>query len=174
MENVRRDRRVLQLYLPSLAIRWARRETLRLALFLCTTPRCAARMMVGSASLNAANAAVRSPLAIASSILRTELRSSERRDLLTSVLRAILRVALRAELVLAMSLSLTTGISRRKDRPSDRSLQESVAARYPAATGEAYSKAPLRRQRPQYCVSGHPFGPNGVVTGDDGGTIGCR
>src|SRR5450759_4814177 len=106
-------------YLPSLAMRWARRETLRLAVFLCTMPRCAARMITGSASLNAVKAAVRSPLAIASSILRTELRSSERRVLLTSVLRAILRVALRADVVLAMSLSFTTDILRRKDRPSD-------------------------------------------------------
>jgi len=39
-------------------------------------------MMTGSASLNAVVAALRSPLAIASSTLRTELRSSERRVLL--------------------------------------------------------------------------------------------
>ena len=63
-------------------------------------------MIAGSASLNAARAAVRSPEAIASSILRTEPRSSERRALLTSVRRAILRVALRADVVLAMKLSL--------------------------------------------------------------------
>src|ERR1700692_3124510 len=89
-------------YLPSLAMRWARRETLRLAVRLWTTLRCAARMITGSAALNAAIAALGSPLAIASSTLCTELRSSERRVLLISVLRAILRVALRAELVLAM------------------------------------------------------------------------
>src|ERR1700674_3790904 len=102
MENCLARSPEVAAYLSSLAIRWARRETLRLALFLCTTPRWAARMIAGSASLNAVKAALRSPLAIASSILRTELRSSERRVLLTSVRRAILRVALRAELVLAM------------------------------------------------------------------------
>src|SRR6185437_3273182 len=110
-------------YLASLAIRCDNRDTLRLALFLCTTPRWADRMMTGSASVNAARAALRSPLAIASSILRTELRSTERRALFTIVRRAILRVALRADLVLAMSLS----------------FNKTRAAKTLAATGEAYS-----------------------------------
>ena len=66
-------------------------------------------MITGSAALNAAVAAFASPVAIASSTLRTELRSTLRRALLISVLRAILRVAFLAELVLAMDLSLATG-----------------------------------------------------------------
>jgi len=135
-------------YLLSLAMRCARRETLRLAVFLCTTLRCAARIITGSASLNAVIAVFRSPAAIASSTLRTDLRSKERRVLLTSVLRAILRVALRAELVLAMGLSLATGAGGWKVRQSDRSMQENAAAKKLAATGEAYSKAPYGRQRP--------------------------
>src|SRR5450759_4194585 len=121
-------------YLPSLAMRWARRETLRLAVFLWTTPRCAARMITGSASLNTVIAALRSPAAIASSTLRTDLRSKERRVLLTSVLRAILRVALRAELVLAMQPLVGDWRWRRKVRHSDRSMQENAAAIKPAAT----------------------------------------
>src|ERR1700704_6005400 len=59
-------------------------------------------MITGSASLSAARARLRSPVAIASSTLRTKLRNFERRLLLISVRRAILRVALRAEVVLAM------------------------------------------------------------------------
>src|SRR5215472_1290168 len=89
--------------LPSLAILWARRDTLRLAVLECTTPFCAERMITGSASRSAASAVPRSPLAIASSTLRTELRISERRPLLISVRRAILRAALRAEGVLGMA-----------------------------------------------------------------------
>src|SRR5450432_119387 len=108
--------------------------------------------MTGSLSLNAVNAALRSPLAIASSTLRTDLRSRERRVLLTSVRRAILRVALRAELVLAMSLSLTTGACGGKVRQCVRALQERAAARRLAATGEAYSKAPRGRQRRKTAV----------------------
>src|SRR5262249_42352946 len=104
--SVRRYRRH---YLPSFAMRWARRETFRLALRLRTTPRCAARMMTGSAALNAARAALRSPLWIASSTLRIEFRRSERRPLFTSVRRAITRVALRADLVLAITLSFAVG-----------------------------------------------------------------
>ena len=72
---------------------------------------CAARMMTGSAALNAAKAALRSPLLIASSTLRTEFRNTERRALLTSVRRAITRVALRADFVLAINLSFAVGAS---------------------------------------------------------------
>src|SRR5690349_914919 len=69
------------------------------------TPRCAARMITGSAAFSAAVAAPASPPAIASSTLRIELRRVERRALLISVRRAIWRVALRADFVLAMSYS---------------------------------------------------------------------
>src|SRR5665213_3611764 len=98
-------------------------------------------MIAGSASLIADNAALRSPEAIASSTLRTELRSSVRRALLTSVLRAILRVALRAELVLAMSLSLRLALFGGQARPSDRTLQEKCGGDKARCHGEAYSKA---------------------------------
>src|SRR5262249_22533042 len=107
------------IYLPSFAMRCASRDTFRLALFLCTTPLCAARMMTGSAALNAAKAALRSPLLIASSTLRTEFRSTERRALLISVRRAITRVALRADLVLAINLSFAAGASSGPYRQSD-------------------------------------------------------
>src|SRR6516165_8910604 len=87
---------------PSLATRWLRRETLRLAALAWTMPFCADRMIAGSASFSAASALPRSPAAIASLTLRTKLRNLERLPLLISVRRAILRVALRAELVLAI------------------------------------------------------------------------
>src|SRR5215467_12886413 len=96
---------------PSLATRWLRRETLRLAALAWTIPFCAERMITGSASLSAASALPRSPAAIASSTLRTKLRNLERLPLLISVRRAILRVALRAELVLAILL-LVVGAGR--------------------------------------------------------------
>src|SRR5262249_5171555 len=65
-------------------------------------PFCAERMITGSASRKAASAFPRSPAAMASSTLRTQLRIFERRALLIAVRRAILRAALRAETVLAM------------------------------------------------------------------------
>ena len=129
-------------------MRCASRDTLRLALFLCATPRCAARMITGSASLNAVNAALRSPAVIASSTLRTELRSSERRDLLISVRRAIFRVALRAEVVLAMSFSLTTDTASGKSTPAAGVYIKSTAAKTSPPRTVAYSKAARRRQRP--------------------------
>src|SRR3974390_290490 len=69
-------------------------------------------MMTGSAALNAANAAARSPLWIASSTFRIEFRNTERRALLTSVRRAMTRVALRADFVLAINLSFTARARR--------------------------------------------------------------
>jgi hypothetical protein len=72
-------------------------------------PFCAERTITGSASLSAASAWARSPVAIASSTLRTKLRIFERRALLISVRRAILRVALRAEVVLAMPVLVSPG-----------------------------------------------------------------
>src|SRR5262245_58704437 len=94
---------------PSLAILWARRDTLRLAVLECTTPFCAERMITGSASRSAARATLRLPLAIASSTLRTKLRISERRPLLISVRRVILRAAVRAEGVLGMAVLVLRG-----------------------------------------------------------------
>src|SRR5260221_5654916 len=66
-------------------------------------------MITGSAALNAANAALRSPLCIASSTLRMEFRSTVRSALFTSVGRAITRVALRSDLVLAIRFSFVAG-----------------------------------------------------------------
>src|SRR4029453_8834766 len=74
-------------------------------------PFCAARIMAGSAALSAANAALRSPLWIASSTLRTEFRRTERRALFASVRRAMTRVALRADFVLGINLSFATAAS---------------------------------------------------------------
>src|SRR5262245_25340635 len=121
--------------LPSLAILWARRDTLRLAVLECTTPFCAERMITGSASRNAASAVPRSPLAIASSTLRTKLRISERRPLLISVRRAILRAALRAEGVLGMAVL----VLRAAGWPVRR------AARYRKKRAAARASPPTRR-----------------------------
>src|SRR5262245_45081092 len=79
------------------------------------TPFWAARMMTGSASLSAAWARVRSPVAIASSILTTAVRKRERRALLMIVRRAIWRVALRVELVLAIRF-VSVSESKRRDQ----------------------------------------------------------
>ncbi len=89
-------------YLAILAIRCASRETLRRAALRWTMPRLAARISAGSASAMAATAAVRSPAEIASSTLRTVLRTRARRPLLTSVRRAIWRVAFLADFVLGI------------------------------------------------------------------------
>src|SRR6185437_4393676 len=105
-------------------------------------------MMIGSAALNAASAALRSPLWIASSTLRIEFRRSERRALFTSVRRAITRVALRADFVLAINLSFANdarGMSAKRQE-----LQVVAAANDLAATREAYSYAMRGRQRPRF------------------------
>ena len=65
----------------------------------------AARMRAGSAATRAALAADLLPLVMASSTLRSEVRTRERRALFTSVRRAILRVAFLADLVLAIDPS---------------------------------------------------------------------
>src|SRR3954447_11448100 len=88
-------------------------------------PFWAARMMMGSQVWSAAWARVRSPVAIASSILTTAVRKRERRALLTIVRRAIWRVALRAELVLpirklCVRLCLTVSLNDSKRRAQAR------------------------------------------------------
>src|SRR5215467_3947987 len=122
--------------LPSLATLWAKRDTLRLAVLECTTPFCAERMITGSASCSAASALPRSPLAIASSTLRTKVRISERRLWLISVRRAILRVALRAEGVLGMAVL----VLRAAGWPAPRR-----AARYRKTRAAARGSPPARR-----------------------------
>ena len=95
-------------YLAILAIRCASRETLRRAALRWTMPRLAARISAGSASVIAATAAARSPAEIASSTLRTVLRTRARRPLLTSVRRAIWRVAFLADFVLGIRCQTRT------------------------------------------------------------------
>src|SRR3712207_1244895 len=84
-------------------MRLARRETFREAVFLCTMPFWAARIISGSAARRAAAASVWLPEAIASSTLRMKVRMRLRRDRLISVRFAILRVIFLADTVLAMA-----------------------------------------------------------------------
>src|SRR5690606_17143730 len=81
-----------------------RRETLRLAVFLCSTPFCALRASSGAALFSASAAAVLSPEAIASSTLRTAERARVVRALLICVRFSVWRAAFFAELVLAILL----------------------------------------------------------------------
>src|SRR5262249_60334396 len=98
----------------------------------------------GAAFSGAGSAAARSPVAIASSTLRTKLRIFERRALLISVRRAILRVALRAELVLAMPVLILRAIARPVHAISQKA---SAAARASPPTRAAYSGPAWERQR---------------------------
>src|SRR5882724_371312 len=123
------------------------------------TPFWAARMMTGSASLSAAWARERSPVAIASSILTTAVRRRERRDLLTIVRRAIWRVALRAELVLAIRFRLC--ICKRRDQ----------AGRGFALLIEAARRGVKAVRRP---LSGHTLHPDAVVARGCGHPVGRR
>src|SRR5207344_2774701 len=109
-------------------------------------------MITGSASFRAASAWARSPLAIASSTLRTKPRIFERRPLLISVRRAILRVALRAELVLAMPVLVVRALVRPADYRPARCRKFDVVRREPAARASppkraAYSRPACKRQR---------------------------
>src|SRR5690606_32272313 len=83
-------------------IRCARREIFRAAVFLCITPFWVLAMMSGWAVLRASAAAALSPDAIASSTLRTKVRTRVRRALLTSVRFTAWRAAFLAELVFAI------------------------------------------------------------------------
>src|SRR5256885_949576 len=89
--------------------RLVRRETLREAAFLWSTPFCAPRISSGAAALSADSAASRLPEAIASSTLRTWPRTRLKRFLLIAVRRAATRVAFFADFVLAMEVSLSGG-----------------------------------------------------------------
>src|ERR1035438_8464113 len=75
--------------------------------------RCAACISSGSACAIAFNAAVRSPVLIASSTRRTAPRIWVRRDLLMVVRRAILRVAFLAEVVLAIVSNILRAVTVR-------------------------------------------------------------
>src|SRR5579872_3963117 len=108
-----RDRRALltsaRLQPARAFTRLVRREIFRETAFLCTIPFWAARASFGSASCSAAAAAPASFAASASSTLRTKVRMSLRRDLLTAVRRSILRTAFFAELVLAIERQSSKG-----------------------------------------------------------------
>ena len=102
-------------FLPESAfIRAARRETLRLPVFLCMTPLETERMVSDSALRNAAAAAFASPAAIASSTVRHDERVRVRRALLTAVRRPMTRLAFFADLVFAMMFSEFQLIFRRR------------------------------------------------------------
>lgn len=88
--------------LLSAATRLVRRDTLRLPVFLWTTPFDTARMVSDSAALRAVSACLGSPEAMASSTARQEVRMRERRALFTAVRRAMTRVAFFADFVFAM------------------------------------------------------------------------
>src|SRR3954452_19267758 len=108
-------------------------------------------MITGSAAFNASVAAVRSPPEIASSTLRTELRSRERRDLLITVRRAILRVALRADVVLAIRISFQHWRAEPWPRArANRAGRGKWVRRRSESTAKAagYRETPSGRQRP--------------------------
>src|SRR5215470_12079540 len=113
------------------------------------TPFWAARMITGSASLSAAWARVRSPVAIASSILTTAVRKRERRALLMIVRRAIWRVALRAELVLA--IRFVSGFESKRREQARRAF---------ALLIEAARRGVKAVRRPP---SGHALGPHAII-----------
>src|SRR5215467_9364539 len=100
-------------------------------------------MICGPAALRASVAAALSPDLIASSTLRTEVRISERRDLLTSVRRAITRAALRAEEVLAIDVCPWV----RGAMNAAAGLKIQAAARPSPPVGQAYRRPPAKRQR---------------------------
>jgi hypothetical protein len=89
----------------SALMRLVSRETLRDAVFLWNTPFWAPRMSSGSADFMAASASAWLPALIASSTLRSELRTRLTRFLLTVARRAETRVAFFADLVLAIKIS---------------------------------------------------------------------
>jgi hypothetical protein len=69
--------------------------------------------------------------------------------LLISVLRAILRVALRAELVLAMQPLVGDWCFSAEKSAKAPFYERKCSSDKARCHGEAYSKAPRRRQRPQ-------------------------
>src|SRR5919112_2613650 len=78
-------------------------------------PFWAARISSGSAARSASAAAAWLPEAIASSTLRTKVRTRERRERLITVRFAILRIIFLADVVLAMALVL---VSSNRSRPA--------------------------------------------------------
>src|SRR5687768_1927178 len=136
-------------------MRLARRETFRDAVFLCTMPFWAARIISGSAARRAAAASVWLPEAMASSTLRTKVRMRLRRDLLIAVRFAILRVIFLADTVLAMAHPRSFKIPMAKLKPMGELRQRSVdcmETEEPAGRAgsceAAYRRDARERQRP--------------------------
>src|SRR3954462_3860266 len=121
-------------------------------------PFCAERMITGSASFRAASAWARSPLAIASSTLRTKPRIFERRPLLISVRRAILRVALRAELVLAMPVLVVRTLMRPADCRPIRCRKTEMAASISPPSAPLIVAPPATVNGPVRWCRGRPGG----------------
>lgn len=94
--------------------RLARREILRLPVFLWTTPLVTARMVSDSALRRASVATFASPEAIASSTVRHVDRIRVRRALFTAVRRPITRLAFFADFVFAMGIVFQVEISDAK------------------------------------------------------------
>src|SRR5271156_4094606 len=117
--------------------------------------RCAACISSGSACVIAFNAAVRSPLFIASSTSRTAPRIWVRRDLFMPVRRAILRVAFLAEVVLAIVSNILRGAVRlapraQARRPFNAAIDAGGCERVPEnaiAGPRAQLAAPLKELR---------------------------
>ena len=106
-----------------------RRATFRLAAFACITPFEAPRMISGWASRRAAFAAAWSPLSIADSTFRKNVRMRDRRILLTAVLRAIFRTRFLAAGEFAMCAVHISGKTKRGHSGFNWARQRAAASR---------------------------------------------
>src|SRR5579862_313409 len=111
----------------------ASRDTLRDPVFLCMTPLPTARISSDCTSTNAVRARPRSPAASASSNLRTNVRTRDRRALLTSVRRAILRIAFLAPGLFAMVLGRPRMDAQRRRRKKEAAIYAKARAGVNAA-----------------------------------------
>src|SRR5919112_2025763 len=116
-------------------------------------PFWAARISSGSAARRASAAAARLPEAIASSTLRTKVRTRERRERLIAVRFAILRVIFLADTVLAMGVSSFWHTRCSKRRPEavaeigGGQMETEEPAAGAGSSGPAYSRGIPDRQR---------------------------
>src|SRR5271166_1564850 len=123
-------------------------------------PFCAARARRGSASLNASAAAFGSLEAIASSTLRTKVRISVRRDLLTAVRRMVWRAAFWADFVLAMELDF---LNRRRPRACDAPPKTNGAGFSPSREGGLIGFPSRSRQPPNAYFEAQSIKPPGAA-----------
>lgn len=159
-----RDALEARFYAESAFTRAVSLETFLDAVFLCKMPCCAARMTTGIALCKADAATDASPVAIASSTLRTRVRMRLRRARLTVVRRAIFRTAFFAELVLAinyspkMSLRQDAGLeidTAAKSRPVPPPYNGSGSLPSMADPRPRDALPVLERRRPLFDESGH-------------------